>query len=198
MEKIPFFISPPYHVLMDVESRCCLGVHAHLFVVLNLGLGSVVNDEIGLIGLKLFRCGLDEHVLDEVCLPCDLNDEADCHAGVLVGAAECIYDIELLAGELFPCDVLEDRPVLLGERVVVVGILGCCPPDSVLGVLVHDDIFVFRRTAGEDTGHDVDCVELCELAFLIAFKRRIHLSFKQSFIAGIVDDLSCTCNTVLG
>ena len=181
----------------DVESSSCLGVHAHLFVVLNLRLGSVVNDEIGLIGLELFRGRLDEHVLDEVCLPGNLNDETNCHAGVLVGAAESIHYIELLIGELFFGNVLEDCPVLLGERVVVIGILGSCPPNGVLGVLIHDDIFVFRRTAGENTGHNVNCVKLGQLAFLIALEAGIHLSFEQLFITGIMNDLSCSGDTVL-
>ena len=181
----------------DVESSSSLGVHAHFLVVLYFGLGGVEAYEVGLIGLKFFSCRLDEHVLDEVCLPGNFHDETDCHAGVLVGAAVGIHYIKLLAGQLFDSDVLKCSPVLLRQRVVVVGIVGSCPPYGVLGVLVHDNVFVLGRTAGENTGHNVNCIELCELAFLKAFERRIHLSFEQLFKTGVMNDLNCIGDTIL-
>ena len=43
----------------------------------------------------------DEHVLDKVGLPCELGDEANRRAGLLVGSAESIRHIKVLAGEIF-------------------------------------------------------------------------------------------------
>ena len=64
MENMPFFISPPYQVLRMTCSRLVmlkatagLGVQAQLLVVLNLGLGSVVDDEVGLEVLQLLLGG---------------------------------------------------------------------------------------------------------------------------------------------
>ena len=88
----------------DVEGDAGLGVQAQLLVVLDLGLGGVVDDEVGLEVLQLLLGRADEHVLDEVCLPCDLHDEADGHAGVVVGAAEGVHDVQLLVGQLLDGD----------------------------------------------------------------------------------------------
>ena len=61
MENMPFFISPPYQVLMMTCSRLVmlkatagLGVEAQLLVVLDLRLGGVVDDEVRLEVLQLF------------------------------------------------------------------------------------------------------------------------------------------------
>ena len=45
----------------DVEGNAGLAVQAQLLVVLDLGLGSVVNNEIRLKVLQLLSGGLDEH-----------------------------------------------------------------------------------------------------------------------------------------
>ena len=78
--------------------------------------------------------------------------------------------------------------------VILVTLSG--PPHGVLGVLIHDDVFVFRGAASIDTSHDVDGTELRQNALVEPFKRGIHLILKQLFIAWIVDDLLSTCNTV--
>ncbi|CAN4027195.1 putative HTH-type transcriptional regulator ydfH, partial [Dysosmobacter welbionis] len=65
----------------EVEDGGGLGIQAQLLIVLHLGLGGVVGDEVRLEVLQFLSSGLDEHILDEVGLPCHLHDEADGHAG---------------------------------------------------------------------------------------------------------------------
>ena len=81
-------------------------------------------------------------------LPCNFHDEADLHAGVLVGTAETVDNIELLAAELLLGELLADIPGLFGSLVVVVRILRSGPPDfarsALFGGLVVNDEFVFR------------------------------------------------------
>ena len=182
----------------DVEGHDRVRAQAQLGVVLALGKRGVVDHEVGLEGLELLSGGLDEHILDEVGLPCDLHDEADGHAGVLVGAAEGVDHIELLVAQLLDGELLDFLPDVLAHGVVVVLIALGGPPDGVLGGLVHDDIFVFGGTAGEDAGHNVDRVELGEHALLIPGERGIHLSLEQILIRGIVHDFRRAGDAVLG
>ena len=79
-----------------------------------------------------------------MCLPCNLYDETDSHAGIFVCAAECIDYEQSLVGELFLGDFLNSFPCLFASRMVVVFVLVGGPPNGVLGVLVHNNIFVFR------------------------------------------------------
>ena len=151
MENIPFFISPPYHVFRITCSRLVMlnttavsEFSPQLFVVLNFGLGRVVYNEIRLEVLQFFLCGDDEHVLNEMSLPCNFHDETDRHAGVGVGAAECVYYEKSLVGEFLKSDIFNSVPCLNGSRMVVVLVFIGCPPYSVLGILVHNDEFVFR------------------------------------------------------
>ena len=146
MENIPFFISPPYHVLTITCSRACdvecitacLGVQTQLFVVLNFCLGSVVNNEIRLKVLKLFCGWLDEHVGYEMSLPSNLNDETDSHTGIFICTAECIYNEQSLVGEFFLSDIFYCMPMFPETcRMVIVLVLIRCPPYSVLGVLIY-------------------------------------------------------------
>ena len=182
----------------DVEDRRGLGVEPQLLVVLDLRLGSVVADEIRLKVLELLLGGLDEHVLDEVSLPSDLHDEADRHTGVLVRAAEAVYDIELLAGELLERELLARVPCLFGRRMVIVGILGSCPPNGVLRSVIHDDELIFGGSSGVDTGHDVDGVQLGELTLIKAGQRGIHLVLEKLFVRGIINNLLYAVDTILG
>ncbi len=116
----------------DVEDYGCLGVQPELFIVGNLSLGSVVNNEIRLEGLQLFIGRFDEHVAYEVCLPCDLHDETDGHAGILVSSAVSINNEQSLVGELLLCDVLYCFPCFLGSRMVIILVLIGSPPYGVL------------------------------------------------------------------
>ena len=105
-----------------------------------------------------------------MCLPCDFHDEADSHAGVFIGAAEAVDNIKLLLGEFLDGEFLAGSPCLFAGYVVVVRIFRRRPPDSVLGILIHNDEFIFRRTACVDTCHNINSAELCELTFVKTFK----------------------------
>ena len=181
----------------DVEDGGSLGIQAQLLVVGELGLGGVVGDEIGLEVLQLLLGGGDEHVLDEVGLPCHFHDEADGHTGVRVGTAEHVHHVELLVGQLLDSQVLADLPRLLGSGLVVVLELVRGPPHGVLGVLVHDDELVLGGAAGVDAGHDVDRTQLSHLALLEALQAGVHLRLEEFLIGGVVDDLLDTGNAIL-
>ena len=181
----------------DVEQHSSLGVQAQLLVVLDLSLGSVVDNEIRLEVLPLLSGGLDEHIGDEMCLPGHFHDEADGHAGVLVGAAESIHDVQALVGELLLGDLLHSFPGFLRCGVVVVLVLVAGPPHGVLGVLVHDDELILGGAAGVDTGHDVDSAQLADLALLVAFQFGLGLLVEQLLVRGIVHDLGRAGDTIL-
>ena len=181
----------------DVEQHSSLGVQAQLLVVLDLSLGSVVDNEIRLEVLQLLSGGLDEHIGDEMCLPGHFHDEADGHAGVLVGAAESIHDVQALVGELLLGDLLHSFPGFLRCGMVVVLVLVAGPPHGVLGVLVHDDELILGGAAGVDTGHDVDSAQLADLALLVAFQFGLGLLVEQLLVRGIVHDLGRAGDTIL-
>ena len=182
----------------DVEDNGSLRVQAQFLVVLDLGLGSVVDNEIRLEVLQLLLGGADEHVLDKVSLPCHFHDEADSHAGVLVGAAESIHNKQTLVGQLFLSQLLHGLPGFLGSRMVVVLVLVGGPPHSVLGVLVHDDELILGRTAGVDASHDIHSTQLADAALFIAFQAGLGLLLEQSFVGRIVYDFGGAGDAVLG
>ena len=158
MENIPFFISE--HTLLhlsavpcvrdhllaacDVEHNCCLRSQAKLFVVLYFCLGRIVDNKVRYEVLKFFRCRTDEHICYKVCLPCNFHDETDRHTCVFVSAAESVNNEQSLIGECFDRKVLYRIPCFFCCRMVVVRIFLSCPPYSVLGILIHNDIFIFR------------------------------------------------------
>ena len=172
-------------------------METQLLVVLYLGLGGVVDDEVGLEVLQLLSCRTDEHVGDEVGLPCHLDDEADGHARVLVGTAESIDDVEVLVAELLHGQVLDGLPDLLAHRVVVVLILLGSPPNGVLGVLVHDDVLILGGTAGVDTSLYVYSAELSVLTNLVALKASLGLLFEELLVRRIVGDHGRASDAVL-
>ena len=181
----------------DVEHNSSLGVQAQLLVVLDLGLGSVVNNEIRLKVLQLLSGGLDEHVGDEVCLPGHFHDETDSHAGVLVCAAESIHNVQALVGQLLLCNLLHGSPGFLRSGVVVVLVLVAGPPNGVLGVLVHHDELVLGGTAGVDAGHNVHSAQLADLAHFVAFQAGLGLFLEQLLVRGVIHDLGRAGNAVL-
>ena len=132
-----------------------------------------------------------------MCLPSDFDDEADGHARVLVRAAEAIDDIELLAGELFLCDLLDGLPCLFRSTMVVVVIGLAVPPNRVMRRLVIDDEFVFRGTAREDTGLDIDGAQLRNLALLVARQAIFHLFLEENLVRRIVENLRDTSDAIL-
>ena len=66
------------------------------FIVFYLCLRSIVDDKVRFKVLKLFFCRTDKHIGNEMCLPSDLDDEADSHARVLICTAERIDDKKTL------------------------------------------------------------------------------------------------------
>ena len=181
----------------NVEGNAGLAVQAQFLIVLDLGLGSVVDDEVRLEVGELFLGRADEHVGDEVRLPCDLDDEADGHAGIMVRAAERVDDVQLLVAKLLDRDILDGRPGGLGHGVVVVLVLVGGPPHGVLGVRVHDDILVFGGAAGVDAGHDVDRAQLADPTDFVPFKTSLGLFREQRLVGGVADDFSRTGDPVL-
>ena len=132
-----------------------------------------------------------------MCLPGHLHDEADSHAGVLVGTAEGIDNEQALVAQLLLGDVLHGRPGLLGHGVVVVLVLVAGPPNGVLGVLVHDDVLVLGGTAGVNAGHNIDSAQLGDLALLIAGQLGFGLLLEQHLIRGVMHDLGRAGNAIL-
>ena len=162
----------------DVEDNRGLGVEAEFLVVLNFCLRRIVDNEVRLKVLELFRRRTNEHIGHKMCLPCDFDDEAHCHAGIRVRTAECVNHKEALAGELLFCKLFDCVPSLFGSRMVIILVFIGGPPDRILGVLVHDDKLVFRRATRVNAGHHVDCAELGHLPLFEAFQTRLGLLFK--------------------
>ncbi len=180
-----------------VEGYAGLAVQTELLVVLYLSQRCVVDHEVGLEVCEFLFARLDEHILNEVCLPCYLNDETNGHAGVLVSAAECVNDVQVLVAELLNSQFFYLSPNLFGHRVVVVLVALGGPPNGVLRVLVHDDVFVLRRTAGIDTGHHVNGVELGVLTLLVAGQLRLGLLLKEVLVGRIVCNYGSARNAIL-
>ena len=180
----------------DVEDNGRLGVETQLLIVFDLRLGGVVDNEVGLEVPELLLGRADEHIRYEVRLPCDLHDEADGHAGVLVCAAEGIDDIQLLAAQLLDGDLLNGLPGLLSGGMVVVFIFVAGPPYGVLAVFVYNDELVLGGAAGVDAGHDVHGVKLGEHTLVKALKAGLHFVFKKLLVRGVADDLRSAGDTV--
>ena len=115
-------------------------------------------------------------------LPCHLHNESDGHARILVGTAESIYNIELLAGQFVDCNFLNRFPGLNACRMVVVLIFIGCPPYSVSGIFVHDNKLVFRGTSCINTGHYVYCTQFADLSLVKALQICLGLCLKQILI----------------
>ena len=101
-------------------------------------------------------------------LPSYLHDKADLEARVGVSTAEGVDDVELLARELFGGNLLKLSPGLLTGGLVVVGVLGCRPPDGVARGIVEDEELVLWRATRVDARHHVDGTQLGELSAVIA------------------------------
>ena len=180
----------------DVEDDGRLGIEAELLVVFDLGLGCVVDNEVGLEVLKLFLCRTDEHVRYEVRLPCDLHDEADGHARVFIGTAESVDNVQLFAAQLVYRDLFNGLPCLLSGGVVIVFVFVAGPPYGVLAVFVDNDEFILGGAAGVNAGHDVHSVKLGEHALVKALKAGLHFVFKKLLVRGVADDLRSAGDTV--
>ena len=183
--------------LLDVEGHYGLGVEAELLVVVALGLGGVEDHEVGLEVLKLLGGGADEHIGDEVCLPGHFHDEAHADAGVGVGAAEAVYDVESLVAELLDGLFLEAVPDFGGDGLVVVLVAVGGPPYGVFGDFVAHQVLVLGGTTGVDAGEDVDGSVGGEDAPLVAFQLGIELVAVQVVVTRVVDDVLDILDAVL-
>ena len=115
----------------------------------------------------------------------------------LVGAAECINDIEILVRKFLLGNLLHSIPNLLSHGVVVVLVAFCSPPNVVVALVVIYDILVLRRTAGKDTSHYVHSTKLSLLTLLITSEGGIGLSLEQLFVGRIVSNHGRTRDTIL-
>ena len=186
------------HLLGEVEDDGRLRVQTEFLVVLDLGLRCVEHDEIGLAVILQFGVGrTDEHVLNEVRLPSHLHDEADLQTRVLVGAAESIDDVKLLARQLLRSDLLQLFPSRLGYGLVVVLILVGSPPDRIFRGLVHYEELVFGRTAGVNAGHHVHGAHFGLLTLFEAAEALLGLLAEEFVVRRIVHDLGHTRDPVL-
>ena len=59
----------------------------------------IVNHKVGFEVLQLLLCRTDEHIRDEMCLPRHLDNKANRHARILVGATERIDNEKALVAE---------------------------------------------------------------------------------------------------
>ncbi len=96
----------------------------------------------------------DEHVFDKVGLPRHLDDEAYAKTGVRAGAAPGVDDVQVFAAQL----ARDQAFFRLRHRLAITV---CCHCDRgrslptrrcVASLFVADDVFIARRTAGEDPG----------------------------------------------
>ena len=186
------------HFLGEVENDGRLGVQAEFLIVLDLGLRSVEHHEIGLAVFLQFGVGrTDEHVLYEMGLPCDLHDETDLEARILVGAAESVHDIEFLARQFLGSEFLQLLPGSLRNGLVVVLIFVGSPPDRILGGLVHYEELVLGRTACINAGHHVHGTGLGQLAFFETAESLLGLLAEKFVVRRIVHDLGHARDPVL-
>ena len=139
----------------EVEHNCGFAVEAEFLIVGKFSLGSVVNDEVGSEVGEFFGSGANEHVGHEVSLPCHFHDEAHCHAGVLVGAAETVYNIEFLPESSSMARVLQAFQASSLARLCCRWDIRGSPPYGVFALFVENDEFVFGRAAGVYAGHHV-------------------------------------------
>ena len=181
-----------------VEGNTSVAVQTQLFEVLHFSLGGVVDNEVRLKVLQLFSGRLNEHVLDEVSLPCYLQDEANSQVSSLVSAAECVHYVQFLATKLFNGNVLYLSPNLFRHGVVVVLVTFGRPPYFIVALSIVHDVFVFRRAAGEDAGHHVHCTQLGLLSGLIAFEGGVNFCFVQLFIGRVVSNHRRADDAILG
>ena len=182
----------------QVENYCGFRVESKFLVVFYFCLGSVHDHEIGFAVVLEFLFGrTDEHVLNEMSLPCHFADEADFQTGIFVGSAESVYNIEVLVGEFFYSQVFYHLPCILGNGFVVVFVKVRSPPDSVFGGIVHNEEFIFRRTAGVNACHYVYGAEFGFLSFFKTLKSRVCFVFEKLFVRRVVVDVLHTRNAVL-
>ncbi len=118
IENIPFFISPPYrcaadqlNALGEVEGDEVFRIEALLFPLRISAFRAVHHDEVGLEFSQLFIARTDEHVFNEVRLPCHFGNETYAETGIGVGAAESVDDKQAFTGQLLGHQPFQMLPV---------------------------------------------------------------------------------------
>ena len=181
----------------DVEHNRRFAVKTEFLVIFDLGFRRVVYDEVGLEVFKFFGVRFDEHVGYEVSLPRDFHYETDSHTRVFVRAAESVHDEQAFIGKFFNRKVFDGSPRLFGCGVVIVLVALGSPPYGVFGVVVHNDEFIFGRTTGINTRHDVDRAEFADLTFFITRKGGVGLFGEKDVVRRIVNDFFYVFDAVL-
>ena len=132
-----------------------------------------------------------------MCLPGHFGNEAYAQTRVGIGAAERINDEQTLAGKLMSDQIFQVLPGFLRERFVVVFTVAFIrPPHGIAGCIVTNDIFIFRRTTGKDTGIDGDRAQIGEYAALIPFQSGIEFFLIQRIVTRVVDDILDVIDTI--
>ena len=126
-----------------------------------------------------------------------LPNEADRHAGIVVCAAECVYNKQALVGQLFLCDRLAGVPCLFRSRMIVIFVFVGGPPYGIFGVVVHYDEFVFRGASRINAGHHVYRAQLADLSLFVPLQLRSGLFIEQHLVRRIVHDLGRAGNAIL-
>ena len=62
---------------------------------------------------------------------------------------------------------------------------------------IINDIFIFWRTAREDTRLNIYCTEFGDLTNLKAFETSLRFFCEQGFVRRIVDDFRCARDSIL-
>ncbi|SAE02453.1 Uncharacterised protein [Enterobacter cloacae] len=130
-------------------------------------------------------------------LPGHFSDKPNGETGVGVSAAESIDDEQTLAGKLMGDEPFQMLPGFRRERFVIVlpfAFIG--PPQRIAGGIISDDVFIFRRTAGKNTGIDGDSTKIRQHTSLVSFQCRIELFLIQRIVIGVVDHFLDVVNTI--
>ena len=183
--------------LGQVEGNKVFGVQTLLFPLWIRAFRTVHHDEIWGEVLQLFVGRTNKHVFHEMRLPGHFGNETHGKSGVGVSAAESVDNEQALAGELVSDEPFQMLPGLRGERfVVVLPFALISPPQRIAGGFVSDDILIFRRTTGKNTGIDGDSTKICQHTSLVSFQCWIELFLIQRIVIGVVDDFLDVVNTI--
>ena len=130
-------------------------------------------------------------------LPGNFHNEANCHAGIFVCAAETVYYIKFLAGKLVKSQRLASGPSFFARLLVIVRIFRSGPPYGIFRFFVQYNEFVFGRTAGIYTGHNVYGAQFGYYAAFKAFEAGNCFFFEKFFVRRVVNHFCGVLNAVL-
>src|SRR5690606_13892024 len=120
--------------------------------------------------LQLFVGWTNKHVFHEMRLPGHFGDKTHGKTGVGVSATESIHNEQTLAGKLMSDEPFQMLPGFRGEWfVIILPFAFISPPQRIAGGVVSDDILIFRRTAGKNTGIDGDSTKVRQYTSLVSF-----------------------------